>query len=80
MLTVTGQEHTQVCVQVPPVPLQKILEAPPDKLLRSSGLLVKCISEETGRRSGPLSLGLLSVTGLLCYQCFSSDSQLQDQR
>lgn len=37
MLTVRGQGSSQVCVQVPPVLLQKILEAPPDKLHRSSG-------------------------------------------
>uniref|UniRef100_A0A3Q3WDA5 Uncharacterized protein n=1 Tax=Mola mola TaxID=94237 RepID=A0A3Q3WDA5_MOLML len=36
VLTVSGQGSSQVCVQVPPVPLQKILEAPPDKLQRSS--------------------------------------------
>ncbi|XP_059214812.1 shieldin complex subunit 2 [Centropristis striata] len=36
VLTVRGRGCTQVCVQVPPVPLQKILEAPPDKLHRSS--------------------------------------------
>uniref|UniRef100_A0A3Q0SHT6 Shieldin complex subunit 2 n=1 Tax=Amphilophus citrinellus TaxID=61819 RepID=A0A3Q0SHT6_AMPCI len=32
MLTVSGRGCSQVCVQVPPVPLQKILDAPPDKL------------------------------------------------
>lgn len=37
MLTVRGQGSSQVRVQVPPVLLQKILEAPPDKLHRSSG-------------------------------------------
>lgn len=39
MLTVSGQGSSQVCVQVPPVLLQEILEAPPDKLHRSSGEL-----------------------------------------
>lgn len=37
VLTVGGRGSSQVCVQVPPVPLQNILEAPPDKLHRSSG-------------------------------------------
>lgn len=37
MLTVSGQSSSQVCVQVPPVLLQQILEAPPDQLHRSSG-------------------------------------------
>uniref|UniRef100_A0A3P8SMB0 Shieldin complex subunit 2 n=1 Tax=Amphiprion percula TaxID=161767 RepID=A0A3P8SMB0_AMPPE len=36
VLTVSGRGCSQVCVQVPPVPLQKILEAPPDRLHRSS--------------------------------------------
>ncbi|XP_068590523.1 shieldin complex subunit 2 [Cebidichthys violaceus] len=36
VLTVSGRGSRQVLVQVPPVPLQKILEAPPDKLSRSS--------------------------------------------
>ncbi|XP_068457913.1 shieldin complex subunit 2 [Clinocottus analis] len=36
VLTVSGRGSRQVRVQVPPVPLQKILEAPPDKLSRSS--------------------------------------------
>uniref|UniRef100_G3N8S0 Uncharacterized protein n=1 Tax=Gasterosteus aculeatus TaxID=69293 RepID=G3N8S0_GASAC len=34
VLTVSGRGSRQVCVQVPPVPLQEILEAPPDKLSR----------------------------------------------
>lgn len=38
VLTVSGQ-NTQLSVQVPPVPLEKILEAPPNNLHRSSGLL-----------------------------------------
>lgn len=38
VLTVCGRGTSQVCVQVPPVPLQKILDAPPDKLHRSSGM------------------------------------------
>uniref|UniRef100_A0A3B4GY37 Shieldin complex subunit 2 n=1 Tax=Pundamilia nyererei TaxID=303518 RepID=A0A3B4GY37_9CICH len=37
VLTVSGRGSIQVCVQVPPDPLQKILKAPPDKLHRSSG-------------------------------------------
>uniref|UniRef100_A0AAZ1Y0C3 Shieldin complex subunit 2 C-terminal domain-containing protein n=1 Tax=Oreochromis aureus TaxID=47969 RepID=A0AAZ1Y0C3_OREAU len=37
VLTVSGRGSIQVCVQVPPDPLQKILNAPPDKLHRSSG-------------------------------------------
>ncbi|KAK5908994.1 hypothetical protein CgunFtcFv8_017006 [Champsocephalus gunnari] len=36
VLTVRGRGLSQVCVQVPPVPLQKILEAPPDRLHRNS--------------------------------------------
>lgn len=36
VLTVRGRGSSQVCVQVPPVPLQKILEAPPDRLHRNS--------------------------------------------
>ncbi|KAK5854430.1 hypothetical protein PBY51_015499 [Eleginops maclovinus] len=36
VLTVGGQGSSQVCVQVPPVPLEKILEAPPDRLHRTS--------------------------------------------
>ncbi|XP_054456682.1 shieldin complex subunit 2 [Anoplopoma fimbria] len=51
VLTVSGRGICQVRVQVPPVPLQKILEAPPDKLSRSSGgtqsdflLSVLCLS------------------------------------
>ncbi|XP_021169992.2 shieldin complex subunit 2 isoform X3 [Fundulus heteroclitus] len=36
VLTVGGRGCNHLCVQVPPVPLQKILEAPPDRLQRSS--------------------------------------------
>lgn len=36
-LTVSGRGSDRVCVQVPPVPLQRILVAPPDKLHRCSG-------------------------------------------
>ncbi|KAM6922890.1 shieldin complex subunit 2 [Lycodopsis pacificus] len=36
VLTVSGRGLHQVLVQVPPVPLQKILAAPPDRLSRSS--------------------------------------------
>ncbi|XP_028278598.1 shieldin complex subunit 2-like [Parambassis ranga] len=36
VLTVSGRGCRQACVQVPPVPLQKILHAPPDRLHRSS--------------------------------------------
>ncbi|KAL6102273.1 shld2 [Pungitius sinensis] len=36
VLTVSGRGSRQVCVQVPPVPLQEILGAPPDKLSRIS--------------------------------------------
>uniref|UniRef100_A0A673BUL7 Uncharacterized protein n=1 Tax=Sphaeramia orbicularis TaxID=375764 RepID=A0A673BUL7_9TELE len=32
VLTVSGRNNSQVCVQVPPVQMQKILNAPPDKL------------------------------------------------
>lgn len=38
MLTVSQQDSRQVMVRVPPGPLEKILQAPPDQLHRSSGL------------------------------------------
>ncbi|KAK2824712.1 hypothetical protein Q5P01_021887 [Channa striata] len=41
VLTVSGTGCSHVCVQVPPVPLQRILNAPPDKLHRSSALSSK---------------------------------------
>ncbi|XP_037638068.1 shieldin complex subunit 2 isoform X2 [Sebastes umbrosus] len=56
LLTVNGQGSRQVCVQVPPVPLQKILEAPPDKLHRSSGSEVKHIQVAAERIQTLLSL------------------------
>uniref|UniRef100_H3D757 Uncharacterized protein n=1 Tax=Tetraodon nigroviridis TaxID=99883 RepID=H3D757_TETNG len=37
VLRVCGQGSSQVCVQVPPVLLQQVLEAPPDQLHRSTG-------------------------------------------
>ncbi|KAM6915920.1 shieldin complex subunit 2 [Xenentodon cancila] len=37
VLTVSGRDSGQLQVQVPPVSLQKILDAPPDRLQRSSG-------------------------------------------
>ncbi|XP_017289164.1 shieldin complex subunit 2 [Kryptolebias marmoratus] len=37
VLTVSGWGCNHLCVRVPPVPLQNILDAPPDKLQRSSG-------------------------------------------
>lgn len=51
VLTVRGRGIRQVCVQVPPVPLQKILQAPPDKLSRSSapGSEVKNLQVAAGR-------------------------------
>ncbi|KAM4730055.1 shieldin complex subunit 2 [Anableps anableps] len=36
VLTVSGRGSGHLCVGVPPVPLEKILEAPPDRLQRSS--------------------------------------------
>ncbi|XP_043992912.1 shieldin complex subunit 2 isoform X2 [Gambusia affinis] len=36
VLTVSGQGSTHLMVRVPPVPLQKILQAPPDRLQRSA--------------------------------------------
>lgn len=39
MLTVSQQDSRQVMVQVPPGPLQKILQGPPDQLHRSSGMM-----------------------------------------
>ncbi|XP_030603397.1 shieldin complex subunit 2 isoform X2 [Archocentrus centrarchus] len=58
MLTVSGRGCSQVCVQVPPVPLQKILDAPPDKLHRSSapGSEVKHIQVAAERIQTLLSL------------------------
>ncbi|XP_069394170.1 shieldin complex subunit 2 [Paralichthys olivaceus] len=51
VLTVSGRGYSQVCVQVPPVPLETILRAPPDKLLRSSapGSQVKLIQVAADR-------------------------------
>ncbi|KAG7217949.1 hypothetical protein INR49_020751 [Caranx melampygus] len=37
VLTVSGRSNSQVCVQVPPLTLLKIFDAPPDKLHRISG-------------------------------------------
>lgn len=58
VLTVSGQGSTQVCVQVPPVPLQEILTAPPDRLHRSSaaGSQVKLIQVAAERLQTLLSL------------------------
>ncbi|XP_018550126.1 LOW QUALITY PROTEIN: shieldin complex subunit 2 [Lates calcarifer] len=58
VLTVSGQGSSQVCVQVPPVPLQNILDAPPDKLHRSSapGSQVKHIQVAAERIQTLLSL------------------------
>ncbi|XP_070772567.1 shieldin complex subunit 2 [Enoplosus armatus] len=58
VLTVSGRGNSQVCVQVPPVPLLKILEAPPDKLHRSSapGSEVKHIQVAAERIQTLLSL------------------------
>ncbi|XP_026210216.1 shieldin complex subunit 2 isoform X2 [Anabas testudineus] len=58
VLTVSGRGSGQVCVQVPPVPLQKILNAPPDKLHRSSapGSEVKYIQVTAERIQSLLSL------------------------
>ncbi|KAF3707929.1 Protein FAM35A [Channa argus] len=58
VLTVSGRGSSQVCVQVPPVPLQRILNAPPDKLHRSSapGSEVKHIQVAAERIQTLLSL------------------------
>ncbi|XP_076599094.1 shieldin complex subunit 2 [Chaetodon auriga] len=58
VLTVSGRGSSQVCVQVPPVLLQKIVEAPPDKLHRSSapGSEVKLIQVAAERLQTLLSL------------------------
>nr|XP_046257345.1 shieldin complex subunit 2 [Scatophagus argus]XP_046257346.1 shieldin complex subunit 2 [Scatophagus argus]XP_046257347.1 shieldin complex subunit 2 [Scatophagus argus]XP_046257348.1 shieldin complex subunit 2 [Scatophagus argus] len=58
VLTVSGRGSSQVCIQVPPVPLQQILEAPPDKLHRSSapGSEVKHIQVAAERIQELLSL------------------------
>jgi len=42
VLSVSGPGCAHLCVQVPPVPLQKILDAAPDRLQRSSGEAVGC--------------------------------------
>ncbi|XP_070833807.1 shieldin complex subunit 2 [Chaetodon trifascialis] len=64
VLTVSGQGSSQVCVQVPPVLLQKIIEAPPDKLHRSSapGSEVKLIQVAAERLQTLLSLPKKIVT------------------
>ncbi|XP_040905198.1 shieldin complex subunit 2 [Toxotes jaculatrix] len=58
VLTVSGRGTSQVCLRVPPVPLQKILNAPPDKLHRSSapGSQVKHIQVAAERIQTLLSL------------------------
>ncbi|XP_045898683.1 shieldin complex subunit 2 isoform X1 [Micropterus dolomieu] len=58
VLTVSGRSSSQVCLQVPPVVLQEILEAPPDKLHRSSvpGSEVKHIQVAAERIQTLLSL------------------------
>ncbi|XP_027138162.1 shieldin complex subunit 2 isoform X4 [Larimichthys crocea] len=58
VLTVSRWGSSQVCVQVPPVPLEKILEAPPDKLHRSSapGSQVKFIQAAAERLQTLLAL------------------------
>ncbi|KAM9364436.1 shieldin complex subunit 2 isoform 2-T4 [Pholidichthys leucotaenia] len=56
MLTVSGQGQRQVCVQVLPVPLQNILNVPPDRLHRTSGLERKNIYVAAERISCLLSL------------------------
>ncbi|XP_056252041.1 shieldin complex subunit 2 [Seriola aureovittata] len=58
VLTVSGQGSSQVCVQVPPLPLLKILDAPPDKLHRISapGSQVKHIQVAAERIQNFLSL------------------------
>ncbi|XP_072293249.1 shieldin complex subunit 2 [Eucyclogobius newberryi] len=57
VLTLTDRDH-QMCVQVPPILLQKILTAPPDKLSRSSapGSEVKNIEVAAQRLHNLLSL------------------------
>ncbi|XP_022604355.1 protein FAM35A [Seriola dumerili] len=58
VLTVGGRGSSQVCVQVPPLPLLKILDAPPDKLHRISapGSQVKHIQVAAERIQNFLSL------------------------
>ncbi|XP_068597068.1 shieldin complex subunit 2 [Brachionichthys hirsutus] len=58
VLTVSGRSYNQVCVQVPPVLLHRILSAPPDKLHRSSapGSEVKHVQVAAGRIQALLSL------------------------
>ncbi|XP_041863563.1 shieldin complex subunit 2-like [Melanotaenia boesemani] len=58
VLTVSGRGCRYLSVQVPPVPLQKILNAPPDKLQRSSvpGSEVKLIQVAAERLQDLLSL------------------------
>uniref|UniRef100_A0A667ZEZ0 Shieldin complex subunit 2 n=1 Tax=Myripristis murdjan TaxID=586833 RepID=A0A667ZEZ0_9TELE len=57
LLTVAGG-GSQLCVQVPPVPLQKILDAPPDKLYKSSapGSAVRPVQRAADRLQALVSL------------------------
>lgn len=61
MLTVSGQGSSQVCVQVPPVLLQQILEAPPDQLHRSSGELCSLFQSHLTTNT-PVNIKTRSVT------------------
>ncbi|KAG7232791.1 hypothetical protein INR49_008089, partial [Caranx melampygus] len=56
VLTVSGRSNSQVCVQVPPLTLLKIFDAPPDKLHRISGSQVKHIQVAAERIQTLLSL------------------------
>nr|XP_057915237.1 shieldin complex subunit 2 isoform X2 [Doryrhamphus excisus]XP_057915243.1 shieldin complex subunit 2 isoform X2 [Doryrhamphus excisus]XP_057915252.1 shieldin complex subunit 2 isoform X2 [Doryrhamphus excisus]XP_057915258.1 shieldin complex subunit 2 isoform X2 [Doryrhamphus excisus] len=64
VLTVSGQSNRSVCIQVPAIALQKILDAPPDELHRSSapGSEVKHIEVAAQRLQNLLSLPRKTIT------------------
>ncbi|TDH01672.1 hypothetical protein EPR50_G00182630 [Perca flavescens] len=68
VLTVSGQSSRQVFVQVPPDSLQKILEAPPDKLHRNSapGSEVKHVQLAAERIQTLLSLPRKTIAITVC--------------
>ncbi|XP_019715672.1 shieldin complex subunit 2 isoform X2 [Hippocampus comes] len=56
VLTVSGRGSAQVCVQLPGVTVQKILDVPPDRLLRNAGSDVKHVQVAAERLHALLSL------------------------
>ncbi|XP_061645886.1 shieldin complex subunit 2 isoform X3 [Phyllopteryx taeniolatus] len=61
VLTVSGQGAVRVCVQVPAVAVQKILDVPPDRLLRNAGSDVKYVQVAAERLHDLLRLPGKSV-------------------